>query len=202
MPKANTSRTETTPSSKEAQRKVVTKQLTEVLWGIRSAAGLPKTFPKPALSKSEYCKAVAMYTGSGEHVDEVTHPRFGDLGRLYYCVSCSRNKDTYSNIDFRFLLVEPSVASYTNLCIFLGLFYSRTTSSSISSSLANYSNQSRDLAPRPKPRVLQAIILQLPRVRRAPPVFPRNLPLVNPLHPAPLVLVLVALSEPQPHGGL
>lgn len=92
MPKAHTSSnllTESTPlsSSKEAQWKAVTKQITEVLWDIQRAARLPKMFAKPALLRTEYCKAVAMYTGSGEYVDGNSHPRFGDLGRLYYTVS-------------------------------------------------------------------------------------------------------------------
>lgn len=97
MPKACTSRnlsTESTPpsSSKEAQRKAVTKQITEALWDIRRAARLPKTFAKPALQSTEYCKAVTMYTGSGEYVDRNSHPRFGDLGRLYYSVSFISNE--------------------------------------------------------------------------------------------------------------
>lgn len=88
MPKANTpGNSSPSSSSKEVQRKAVTKQLTEALWDIQKAARLPKTFAKPTLRISEYCKAVAIFTGSHEHVDETGHPRFGDLGRLYYAVS-------------------------------------------------------------------------------------------------------------------
>ncbi|KAE9389522.1 hypothetical protein BT96DRAFT_1003161 [Gymnopus androsaceus JB14] len=94
MPKAATSKTPTlhsnamcNPTTKTSQCNANRENIQQLLYNIRHAAGLPKSFRRPALGLGEYAKAKPeVFTGDMDNVNSPDHLCFLELRQLYYLV--------------------------------------------------------------------------------------------------------------------
>ncbi|KAE9402366.1 hypothetical protein BT96DRAFT_991171 [Gymnopus androsaceus JB14] len=100
MPKATTPKTRSSQAAssssaatKTAQRTANNARICELLYEIRHAAGVPKSFSRPAVIHGEYAASKSrIYMGEGDNVNSIHHPRFDQLGQLYQqvCIGSTR----------------------------------------------------------------------------------------------------------------
>jgi len=118
MPKAATPKTPTSrsnatrnPATKTSQRNANREKIQQLLYDIRHAAGLPKSFRRPALGLGEYAKAKPeVFTGDTDNVNSPDHPRFLELGQLYYLVCISGRSYLHQRLNFpRFITLTGSL---------------------------------------------------------------------------------------------
>ncbi|KAE9390341.1 hypothetical protein BT96DRAFT_946181 [Gymnopus androsaceus JB14] len=91
MPKASTPKTRSSQATsfssaatKTAQRTANNARISKLLFEIRRAAGLPKSFSRPTLNHGEYAASKSrIYMGESDNVNSIHHPRFNQLGQLY-----------------------------------------------------------------------------------------------------------------------
>jgi len=91
MPKDSTPKTRSSQATsfssaatKTAQRTANNARISKLLFEIRRAAGLPKSFSQPALNHGEYAASKShIYMGESDDVNSIHHPRFNQLGQLY-----------------------------------------------------------------------------------------------------------------------
>lgn len=88
-------------ATKVSQRRVNSARIKELLYKIRRAAGLMKSFNRPVLDLGEYTpKKPEIFIGESDNVNSPNHPRFSDLGQLYYKVCVGNLSRSQQNINF------------------------------------------------------------------------------------------------------